>query len=278
MAEKLSDFLEKTPTPQPYIISRGLLPVGGKCIIAGSPKANKSFVALNLLLDIVRGRPVFGAHYKNGAPVMPINRPWRALYLEQELGEEGLLERLRGKNGQPGLMTGIEAKGLELYVKTKDMAMRLDLPDGRAFIEKEIAAVRPDVVIADPLSKFNLQDENSAQQMGMVCRVIDHIVDDHRCAFVVIHHISKQDPDPKRQRRGGDRLRGSSALFADVDTLIEVTRTSSEKTPEPTLKLSFELRRGEPLEDLFVRRFRDGHIELLGEQYQQELTPSYPEL
>lgn len=267
MAERLDTFIAKEIPVQPYVIGRGVLPVGGKMILAGSPKANKSFVALNVMLDLVRGRRIFDATYKTGAPVLPVGKSWRVLYLEQELGETGLLERLKGKEGKPGLATSIQPEGLELYVQPRDTAMRLDTPEGRDYIEQLLKAIRPDVVVADPLSKFNLADENSAQEMGAVMRAVDHFIEDYRSAWVVVHHIGKQDPDPNKQKRGGDRLRGSSAIFADVDTLLEVTRLSSEHAPEPILKLSFELRRGEPIEDLFVQRARDGTIQWLGDGY-----------
>jgi RecA-family ATPase len=281
VAEKLSDFLTKEIPIMPFVIGRGVLPVGGKMILAGSPKTGKSFLALNMVLDLVRGRRIFDASYNNGAPVLPVGKQWRVLYLEMELGEMGLLERLKGKDGKAGLMTGIDASGLELYLQPRDTAMRLDTREGRDYIRQLLDSIRPDVVVVDPLAKFNLSNENDAQEMGAIMRAIDHYVEDFRCAWIIVHHIGKQDPDPAKQKRGGDRLRGSSAIFADVDTLLEVTSLSSPHTLEPVLKLQFELRRGEPIEDLFIKRHRDGVISWLGDGYSwgQEAngkTESYP--
>lgn len=280
MAEKLSDFLTKELPVIPYVIGRGVLPVGGKMILAGSPKTGKSYLALNMVLDLVRGRRVFDASYQNGHAVLPVGRPWRVLYLEMELGEHGLLERLKGKEGRPGLMTGITADGLELYLQPRDTAMRLDTREGRDYIRQILEQIKPDVVVADPLAKFNLSNENDAQEMGAIMRALDHYVEDFKSAWIIVHHIGKQDPDPAKQKRGGDRLRGSSAIFADVDTLLEVTRLSSEHTLEPILKLQFELRRGEPIEDLFIQRHRDGLISWLGDGYcfggSAEKSEKYP--
>lgn len=280
MAEKLSDFLAKEIPVMPFVIGRGLLPVGGKLILAGSPKTGKSFLALNIVLDLVRGRRIFDATYHNGVPVLPVGKPWRVLYLEMELGEVGLLERLKGKDGRAALMTGIEAQGLELYLQPRDTAMRLDTPQGRDYIRGLLDNIKPEVVVVDPLAKFNLSNENDAQEMGAIMRAIDHYVEDFKSAWIIVHHIGKQDPDPAKQKRGGDRLRGSSAVFADVDTLMEVTRLSSEHTLEPILKLQFELRRGEPIEDLFIKRHRDGVISWLGDGYTfggpEEKSEKYP--
>lgn len=281
MALSLAEFLKLEYKPGAHIIGRGILPCRGRLFLAGSPKTNKSYVMLNIMLDLARGRDLFGAEYKNGKPVFPVNKPWCVLYLEMELGEQGLLERLRGKAGQAGLATGLVPEGLPLFLQARDTSMRLDTPAGRDFINQVVKATKPDLVVFDPFAKFNLGNENDVQQMGAVLRVADHITEDYGAATAFIHHIGKQDPDPAKQKRGGDRLRGSSALFADTDTMVEVTRLSTEHALEPILKLSFELRRGEPIEDIFVQRHRDGQVSWMGEgfvwgQTQNGKNENYP--
>jgi hypothetical protein len=266
VAERLEDFITKVFKPRPHLIGRGVVPAGGKVIIGGEAKSNKSWIVLNILLDLVRGRPVFGAIYKSGKPVLPVTQPYRALYLDQELGDQGLRERLMGPDeGHPGLLTNINCKGLDLYVKPKDTAMRLDTPEGRDFIDGELTMSAPAIVFADPLTKFHLSDENSSQEMSAVLRAADHIIEKHGCAMCFVHHTSKPFKDDIKQ--GGNRLRGSSAIFGDIDTYIEVTRLSNEHHPEPVLRLDFTLRRGEPMESIFVQRKRDGTVEWMGEGF-----------
>lgn len=257
MAIVLSEFLAQKPEPTPYLIGRGILPIRGKMVLGGAPKANKSFVALNLAMALVRGMPVFDARYKSGAPVMPVTKPCRILYVEQELGEVGLYERLGKLVAEPA--------GLDFFIKTRDTALRFDTPEGRDVISGEVESTKPDVVIFDPLAKFHLSDENSAQEMSAVMRASDHLIEKFGCAVIIIHHIGK--PNAENPRRGGDRLRGSSAVFADIDTLMEVERKSTESVMEPILQLTFELRRGEPLPSLYVKRMRDGRVIYMGEEY-----------
>lgn len=265
MAELISEFLNREPPAIPHIIGRGILPVRGKMIIGGAPKANKSFVVLNMIKDLVLGLPIFLAKYRNQTPVMPVSKPWKVLLLEQEIGEEGLLTRLRGMGWTPE-----NTEGIQLYVKTRDTGLRLDTPDGRQAIANEIAQTRPDVVFLDPMAKFHLSDENSAQEMGAIMRVFDHLIEEYSCAIAVVHHVGKENPD--HAKRGGDRLRGSSAIFADVDTLLEVERKSPAHVAEPTIQLTFEMRRGEPIEKLFVKRNRSGLITYMGDDY--SFTPN----
>lgn len=275
MAEQLADFLSRKFEPVPHIIGRGVLPSKGKLILGGEPKTNKSWILLNIFLDLARGRRVFDASYGNGKPVLPVNRAYRTLYLEMELGDDGLRDRLLGVDeGHPGLLSSVDCKTLPIFVKTRDTAMRLDTPDGRDFINAEIAQVKPDVVMFDPLSKFHLSDENSSQETGAIMRAADHIIEQHGCSVVFTHHTSKPFKDDVRQ--GGNRLRGSSAIFGDIDTFVEVTRKSSDHAIEPVLQLDFTLRRGEPIETLFVQRKRTGEIEWLGDGFEFSNGKSFP--
>lgn len=268
MAELLADFLEKPDEALPMIVGRGLLPVAGKMILGGPPKSNKSFVALNMALDISLGRPVFGAHFAKGTPLFPTYGPKRVLILEQELGEVGIKQRLRAMVSAANLIPRMPE--LDFYIKTKDAAMRIDTPEGRAVISQEISTTRPDVVFLDPMAKFHLVDENSSQHMGAIMRAVDRWIQDFGCAIVIIHHTALASLNPDMHRRGGAKLRGSSAIFADCDTFMDVQRRSSASAKEPVLQLEFELRRGEPLEPVMLKRMRSGLIQYLGDRQGSE--------
>lgn len=252
MAERLSDFLEKEFEQIPSIIGRGILPVKGKLIIGGAPKSGKSFIALNMAIALSLGRELFGGMYSSGVPVFPVHKRCRVLYIEQEIGEQGLHDRL------VKIVEGLEVLGIDFYIKSRDMNMRLDTELGRKLIGEEIAQVKPDVTFFDPLAKVHLSDENSAQEMGAIMRVGDHYIEDYGTALVYLHHTGLQHPD--NPRKGGNKLRGSSAVFADADSIMLVERESAASTREPLIKLEFELRRGAPLEDVYVRRNTDGRV------------------
>lgn len=244
------------------LIQRGVLPLAGKAIIGGLPKSNKSFIALNIIKALAQGTPLFGAYYSEGVPVLGVTKPCKVLYMEQEIGADGLRERLLG-------MSHGEIENLPIFIKTRDTKLRLDSDEGQAAIRKELDEVKPDVLVLDPLAKFHVQDENSAQFMGAIMRVGDKFIEDYGCAIIYIHHTGKpsDDPEKERGRRGGNRLRGSSAVFADVDTFIEVSNISGEQVSEPVLKLGFEIRRGKPLPAILVRRREDGNCIYHGESF-----------
>jgi RecA-family ATPase len=258
MSELLADFLTKEIKHNPQIIGRGVLPVQSLAVIGGQPKHNKSFVVLNMILNLARGENIFNATYPSGVPVLPVMKRQRVLYIEQEIGEEGMRERLMP------MLEGELGYGLDLYVKSRDMDLRLDTSEGKIAIANEIASCKPDVVILDPLAEFQLINENSAQEMGATLRVCKRWIDAFKTSVVIVHHVGKQSEENPKQ--GGDKLRGSSALFGAVDTFIGVTRKSEASHPTPVLELEFEIRRGKPLHSMYVRREESGLITYLGEQ------------
>jgi RecA-family ATPase len=154
----------------------------------------------------------------------------------------------------------------EMYIKSKDTEIRFDTTEGLTAIEREICGVEPQVVVFDPLSKFHLQDENAADAMGKIMRTGDYLIQKYGISIIYVHHTGLAAFDPQNLRRGGARLRGSSAIFADVDTYIEVANISGTQSAEPTLKLSLELRQGEPLKAQYVKRQKNGRIVYIGEE------------
>jgi RecA-family ATPase len=268
MAELLSDFLSRELPKLPHIVGRGILPVNGKLVIGGEPKSRKSYFALNVAIDLARGRPLFNAFYdsdtgENKKPIFPVTRSYKVLYIENEIGHEGLQERLLPMLG------GVLDDPMSLYITSRDLSLRMDQEEGKKLLNQQIASVLPDVVIIDPLAKFHHLDENSSQEMGYVLRTGDEWIRDFGCSVVYIHHTGHANP--MAPRVGGDRLRGSTAIFGDADSIIIVENTSGKNAPEPTLKLTFELRRGKPMRDHFLKVNLDGNIHWLREDHGGEV-------
>lgn len=241
------------------VIGRGILPVKGKLVLAGEPKANKSWVAMNLALAMAKGEAPFGAYYAPGEAMFPVYGQSVVLYMDMEMGDQGIKDRCK-----IGLASPQNTLGVSLWMATRDVRFRVDTPEGRQLIEEEVCSVRPRVLILDPLAKFHGSNENDSTEMGKVLRFGDYLCDKYELALIWIHHTSK--PDYQHPKRGGDKLRGSSAIFADADTVALVTRQSADpEDPEPLLELEFILRRGQPLRKQYIRRNANGIISYIGE-------------
>jgi RecA-family ATPase len=260
MAKLLADFVAEESPPLPMLIGRGILPCQSKMILGGAAKVGKSFLVLNVGLGLAKGTNLFNAKYPNATPVFPVYKPTKVLYIEQEVGPEGLRRRL-----ERVLQAKPEWQFTDFYIKSKDTALRMDSTDGILALEAEIEQVQPQVLILDPLSKLHISDENSAQDMGRIMRVGDKWIEKYKLSIIYVHHTGLAAFDPQNMRRGGARLRGSSALFADVDSMVEVINKSGPSSQEPTLELGIELRQGEAIPLQYVRRLKDGTIKYLGE-------------
>lgn len=260
MAQLITDFMSEESPPKAMIVGRGVLPCQSKMIVGGASKAGKSFLVLNMGLAMASGTPLFDAKYPNQTSVFPVYQRNRVLYIEMEVGKEGLKRRL------DKILAAKEAwRFCDFYIKSKDTNMRMDSADGILSMEAEIEQVQPTVLILDTLSKLHTQDENSAECMSKIMRVGDKWVEKYKVSLIYVHHTGLAALDPQNMRRGGARLRGSSVLFADVDSMIEVINKSGSSSQEPTLELGIELRQGEPMPTQYVRRLRDGTIKYLGE-------------
>jgi RecA-family ATPase len=62
---------------------------------------------------------------------------------------------------------------------------------------------------------FGAGDENSQKDMNAFITGVDRLRDTFRCVVGVVHHTGKED---------GKGLRGSSALYAAMDTVIRTER------------------------------------------------------
>jgi hypothetical protein len=89
-------------------------------------------------------------------------------------------------------------------------------------------------------------DENSTRDMGRVVAALDSLVEAYGVAILLVHHTGKPR---EAERAGGERLRGSSALFGAVDSVLLLDKVDAEH-----LRLTLELRHGPELEPRTLRR------------------------
>lgn len=82
-------------------------------------------------------------------------------------------------------------------------------------LEYHLKEIRPRMVVLDPLDSFFLGDENSAKETKLVRRNIDRLKETYNCAFVILHHMSKD-------KKAGATSRGSSAWPGWADSVIHI--------------------------------------------------------
>lgn len=247
------ELLTKSFPPTHHIIQPGLLSKGSILIIGGPPKTYKSFVLTDLLISLATGTPLWGATRSPGGgrtvPAFPISSPKTVLYIEQEVGEMDLQERLLEmvKYMPPQAR---ELCNQNIRVRSCDRRIRLDDPEGTKRLAHVIHdANSPDIVALDPLIEFHGSDENSAQEMAYVFHHLDMLRETFGFASLINHHTTK--PVKDNPRKGPDLLRGSSVIFGKGDSYIIIDQPDRRKIGR--LVLDFTLRRGKPIGSLRLK-------------------------
>lgn len=185
------DFEEPEPLHE-------LLPAGCT-LLAGSPKAGKSFLAEFLASELADNI--------------------RVLYLALEY--TGMVAKNR--------FNWMHKKGLQLQIAIKGEVPVLD-NGGREWLEKQGKLFRPELIIIDTLvqlkSLTNDSYQTEAKSMKALRAVLDSICDHH----LILHHANKESKD--RSSNSVERVLGSQALAGSVDTVMLLSKKDGVHTLE----------------------------------------------
>lgn len=247
--QTVRELLTCTFPPEPYLIDEGIMRLNSIMVIGGAPKAYKSFLQNSLILALVTGTPLFGAHRKSHGReerAFVTSRPCRVLMLEQELGNYDLRERLIPMIRS---LPHDQAKlfGENLYTHSMDHTLQLDTEDGMKRIDALVAEARPDVLVLDPLIEFHTSDENSTQAMACVLRNLDLLRQKYNLCLSISHHTGK--PNDNSSRSGPDLLRGNSVIYGKGDAFF---MASVRNRAAGIVKIEPVIRRGKPIAPFYV--------------------------
>lgn len=242
------ELVSRVYSKSPHIIDEGILHENGIMFIGGPPKAYKSFLINSICHHLATGTNLFGVTRKKSRQEIPrfnIQRPYRVLLLEQEIGDFSLKDRLLPlANCLPQEQRELLLDNL--FTHSCDRNLRLDKQMGVEAIAALVEKVKPDILVFDPLAEFHHCDENSAQEMLGVMRGLDYLKDRFGVASILGHHCGKAT----ELRAGADALRGSSAIFGKGDSYFMVNvhnRGAGIIRIEPTI------RRGVPIRPFLVK-------------------------
>lgn len=214
------ELLQSDLPPRADVIGGGVLPKGGLALLAGQFKSGKTILGLQAALETARGGSVLGFD----------TAPGRVLLLSGEGGPQLLRERLERMAG--GDMAGME--DLLLWWPTES---RLDLAEeeSRAALAEYCKAQKIELLIVDPLIRFNSLDENSTLEMGKFVRGLAELRQKTGTAILLVHHTRKPG---KGSNGGAAEARGSTVLHGEADSLmvLQSRRANNDFT------LQFELR------------------------------------
>lgn len=246
---KTADFMTlatESVEEEPDMIEPGFAGPGSFGLIAGPPKAQKSFLLQEILVAAATG-----GSFLNGVFTVP--RPLRVFWLQAEMNRKLLRARARTFKDLTGEEKGLLSRNLiiserfhmilnEGGVKTAVETIRGAFPDGP-----------PDIIAIDPLANvFDAENENdNAQLMRFLTGRIEAIRQQiNPMAFVIlVHHATKKSADDMA-RDPFVAIRGASALRGYYDSAIVIYRPGEDTKAR---KVHFELRSGESPEPMTVQ-------------------------
>ncbi len=242
MSESLPTLLVHDIDPEPDGPQWLVQDLWGACavgIIGGAPKACKSMLALDLAVSVASGTACLGRfEVHTPGPVV--------VYLAEDA-----LPRVRDRVAQLCRHRALPLPSLNLHVVTAP-SLRLDLKHDQSALDRTLAALKPKLLVLDPLVRLHRLDENSAADVSGLLGFLRDINRRHQIAIVLVHHMAK------RSRRDlGQALRGSSDLHAWVDSACYLVRRDDQR-----LRLTVE-HRAAPARDPLLLRLVAGDAEPL---------------
>jgi len=203
-------------------------------IVGGQPKCGKSFLALDLAVAVASGAPALRR--------FPVPRPGPVLLF----AAEDPLHVVRDRLAAIAQGAGVDFDTLDVHVITQP-TLRLDLETDRVRLHQTVAALRPRLLVLDPLVRLHRIDENAAGEVAPLLASLRTLQRQLHTAVLVVHHARKGGD----RRRPGQALRGSSELHAWGDSNLYLHRSHEDITlhvehrAAPGLEaLSLELRGG----------------------------------
>lgn len=187
----------------------GLVGRGTTGMLVADPHVGKSTLAIQLCLAIAAGQNTLGWR---------ITAPHRALYAFAEGARALVAERIQASAKSAGILL-IPPTGFVQAPCFSDFDVT-----SHGFHEL-IADTKPDFAVLDALGYFFKGDENSAVEWKQKMMVpLRKLTEDFGTSFCIIHHQVKES----EFRKGWQKGRGTSAMFADVDWYLRMESVEGE--------------------------------------------------
>jgi len=200
------------PHPAPPQIIQGVLHQGGKMILSGTSKSNKSWSLLDLALSVASGQEWWG-HRCEKAPVAYLNfelHPWA---IEQRIG------------ALCGARPEFKGVGDSLFLWNL-RGHNADLTLLRPQLESELMQQPFGLIILDPAYKLlGNRDENANGEIAGLMNEFEALAQRTGAAIVIAHHFAKGDSSAKNAI---DRMSGAGAWARDPDSLVTLTPHEEE--------------------------------------------------
>jgi hypothetical protein len=197
--------IEPKPKEALWLVE-SLWAASGVGVVAGLPKALKTWLATELAVAVASGQDALG-HF-------PVKLKGPALVY----AAEDDLPAMRTRFEAVADARGVTLKDAPVYLIDLP-ALRLDDHDQLRRLRATVAALRPRLLVLDPFIRMVRVDENSAQEVSAVLGSLRALQREHDVAVLLVHHMRKSP-----SAHLGQQLRGSSDFAAWSDSSLYLVR------------------------------------------------------
>lgn len=190
--QTLGEIILAPPDEAELLIEQGILSKGGRLLVAGKPKVGKSLFINNLALSLASGKRFLSAGSFSG---FTVDHPTRTLLLDRELSKRSLFDRMQSLIADK---PGYQAAEENLLID-HDHLLRLDQPNAYETLLQLVEQNGAEVCILDTAYKFFGGDVESSSSLMKGFAVLDKIIHETGCAFVLTHHNKKSQVTSGRQ-------------------------------------------------------------------------------
>jgi hypothetical protein len=205
--------LESADEQKPWLIER-LWSAGAVGIVSGPPKALKTWTALEMAISVATGVPCLAT--------FPVHRSGPVLLYAAEEPMPALHSRLHALARSHAL----DLDQVDIRVIAAD-SLRLDRGEDREKLTATVRFHRPVLLILDPLIRLHGLDENQSGPMAELLGYFRSLQRSAGTAIAIVHHSRKHAASSATP---GQSLRGSSDLYAFVDSLVSLDRKRDQVT------------------------------------------------
>lgn len=212
--EQIPDVIE--PLRVEWLIKKWL-PKNSLVMVHGPPASFKSFLVLDWCCEIARTASVVSLAGIGEDPEREWNgckvRPGTVAYLAGE-GRQGILMRVAAWR------QAHNCGKLDLFLSKE--GCDLNTPRGYQIVADSLRALKrkPSLVVVDTLHRFMSGDENSAQDAKAMIDNCQRLIDEFKCALILVHHTPKTAPT---------EARGSSSWKGALDVEINISGEAGVK-------------------------------------------------
>ncbi len=190
-------------------------------IIGGLPESRKSWIMVDLAVECARG----GGLWLSKFPVAGA----KVLLIDQERSKAEVQRRLKAILAGKGL--GAADIRSQLFVRS-GTSTRIDLQLSFDALRKEIAELRPGLILVDSFATFHTKNESSRPEIQQVMERIKELRNEFKCSIVLIHHESKNSYQNKKDGAEPSYLdlAGNVAIPAAAEVVLNVVKHDGESS------------------------------------------------